>query len=133
MDARALALLTAATLALAILARAARPLAPCRPQASQHPNWCGNLLFWSGVLVLNAQTLLSDLGPPRRWPAAAFLAAACSPLFLLALFYGQASGALTNTVELAERRYGADPAFHEYVASTPLIMPTPQSLARLLG
>ena len=54
-------------------------------------------------------------------------------LFLLALFYGQASGALTKTVELAERRYGADPAFHEYVASTPLIMPTPQSLARLLG
>jgi len=102
-------------------------------QTSQHPNWCGNLMFWTGVLVLNAQTLLSDLGPVRRRPAAAFLAAACSPLFMLALFYGQASGAMTNTVELAERRYGADPAFREYVSSTPLIMPTPQSLARLLG
>ena len=101
-------------------------------QASQHPNWCGNLMFWTGVLVLNAQTLLSDLGPVRRRPAAAFLAAACSPLFMLALFYGQASGAMTNTVELAERRYGADPALREYVSSTPLIMPTPQSLARLL-
>jgi hypothetical protein len=89
-------------------------------------------MFWTGVLVLNAQTLLSDLGPVRRRPAAAFLAAACSPLFMLALFYGQASGAMTNTVELAERRYGADPAFREYVSSTPLIMPTPQSLARLL-
>lgn len=102
-------------------------------QTSQHPNWCGNLMFWTGVLVLNAQTLLSDLGPVRRRPAAAFLVAACSPLFMLALFYGQASGAMTNTVELAERRYGADPAFGEYVSSTPLIMPTPQSLARLLG
>ena len=61
------------------------------------------------------------------------VALATHSLFLLALFYGQASGALTKTVELAERRYGADPAFHEYVASTPLIMPTPQSLARLLG
>ena len=102
-------------------------------QASQHPNWCGNLMLWTGILVLNAQTLLSDLGPVRRRSAAAFLAAACSPLFMLALFYGQASGAMTNTVELAERRYGADPAFREYVSSTPLIMPTPQSLARLLG
>ena len=102
-------------------------------QTSQHPNWCGNLMFWTGILVLNTQTLLSDLGPVRRRPAAAFLVAACSPLFMLALFYGQASGAMTNTVELAERRYGADPAFGEYVSSTPLIMPTPQSLARLLG
>jgi steroid 5-alpha reductase family enzyme len=101
-------------------------------QTSQHPNWCGNLMFWTGILVLNTQTLLSDLGPVRRRPAAAFLVAACSPLFMLALFYGQASGAMTNTVELAERRYGADPAFGEYVSSTPL-MPTPQSLARLLG
>jgi len=99
-------------------------------QVSQHPNWCGNLLLWTGVLVLNAQSLLS---PARRRPAGAFLAAASSPLFMVALFYGQASGAMTNTVELSERRYGADPTFREYVASTPLIMPTPQSLARLLG
>ena len=99
-------------------------------QASQHPNWLGNLLLWTGVLVLNAQTLLS---PARRRPAAAFLAAASSPLFMFALFYGQASGAITNTVELAERRYGTDPTFQDYVSSTPLVVPTPQSLARLLG
>lgn len=100
-------------------------------KASQHPNWFGNLTLWTGILLLNAPALLSPArSVPRR--AGALLAAAGSPLFMVALFYGQASGAISNTVALAERRYGDDPAFAEYVSSTPLIVPTPQSLARLL-
>lgn len=80
---------------------------------SQHPNWFGNLCLWSGVFLYNAPGLsLPRLG-----------LAALSPVFLGALFGAQASGALTPAVELAQARYGSDPRFASYLASTPLFMP----------
>ena len=87
--------------------------------------------YFGLVATLAPYYLALEEGAPRACPGA-LLAAAGSPLFMVALFYGQASGAISNTVALAERRYGDDPAFAEYVSSTPLIVPTPQSLARLL-
>jgi len=92
-------------------------------QLSQHPNWCGNFVAWTGILLLNSPSLASaGLG---------YLVAACiSPAFLLALFYGQATGSMTNTVELAKSRHGADPAYQEYLQQTPLVLPTPGSLLR---
>jgi len=81
---------------------------------SQHPNWFGNLALWTGVLVYNA--------PGMSLKRFAF--AAVSPLALGALFAGQATGAMTPTVELAQKRYGADPRFAAYLRDVPLIVPS---------
>ena len=35
----------------------------------------------------------------------------------------QATGAMTNTVELANAKYGGDPSYRAYVEATPLIIP----------
>ena len=95
-------------------------------RVSQHPNWLGNLMVWAGVLLLNTPVLLAPSPPGIGWLSRAgrLLAGASSPLFLLALFYGQASGSITNTVELANARYGSDPAYRAYVRDTPLVIPT---------
>ena len=79
-------------------------------QLSQHPNWLGvrtakfklarmqttlvatltrlahclqNLMVWTGILAINNRTLLTK---PTYW-----LGAIASPVFLVMLFYGQAS------------------------------------------
>ena len=91
--------------------------------ASQHPNWFGNLLLWSGISLFNA---------PGLAPASLALAA-LSPLSLLALFNAQATGALTPTVALAQARYGGDAAFVKYVAETPLLIPNPLALLSALA
>ena len=83
---------------------------------SQHPNYAGNIMLWAGILLVNSPALLSS--SPLR-----FLAALASPAFMLALFYGQSSGAMANTVELANGRYGQDPAYQEYVKTVALIFP----------
>jgi hypothetical protein len=61
------------------------------------------------------------------------LGGAASPLFMLALFYAQATDTIMHTAALADARYGADPRYRAYVASTPLVVPTPASIARLAG
>ena len=88
---------------------------------SQHPNYFGNLCLWGGILLLNAPILATR---PSRL-ALAFL----SPVFMTGLFWAQASGAMANTVELAEKRYGSDPNYQKYVNEVPLIVPrfTPHS------
>ncbi|CAJ1384177.1 unnamed protein product [Effrenium voratum] len=95
-------------------------------QLSRRPNWFGNLLLWSGIVVLNSTTLAAA-GP---LPAAASLV---SPLFLLALFLGQASGAITKTVEMEKEKYGSDPAYQEYLQQTPMLFPSGHSVLRTLG
>ena len=99
-------------------------------QLSQHPNWFGNLLLWCGVFAFNLPDLLAPASGRVR--AARLLGGAASPLFMLALFSAQATGALTNTVQLANDRYGADPAYVEYVDSTPLLLPTTASVGKVL-
>ena len=84
---------------------------------SQHPNYFGNLVLWSGILLLNAPCLL-----PRPH---LFAAATLSPLFMYALFYGQASGGIANSKDLMEAKYGSDPNFRAYVDTVPLIFPSP--------
>lgn len=101
---------------------------------SQHPNWLGNLLLWSGVLVMNAPALLAPVAGRPRWRRyARFGAAALGPLFLLALFSAQANGSIANAVELAQAKYGADPRYEAYLSSTPLLFPTLRSLRATLG
>ena len=93
-------------------------------QLSQHPNWFGNFLLWSGICALNASTLAA-VGPLYILPSL------LSPLFLLALFYGQACGTISNTVELANAKHGHDPAYQEYIKKVPVFMPSPSSMLRL--
>ena len=57
--------------------------------------------------------------------------AASGPALLLALFWAEATGALLDVVKLSDARYGADPRYREYVATTPLLFPTASSVARL--
>ena len=100
-------------------------------QLSQHPNYFGNLLVWVGITLLNAPTLLAPGGGGgRNWLRMA--AGLLSPAFLYALFSGQATGAIGNSIELAEARYGKDPRFQRWLAETPMIIPTAASVLRFL-
>lgn len=101
---------------------------------SQHPNWVGNLLLWTGVLVLNAPTLLAPVtgqSPIRRWLR--FGSAALGPLFLFTLFSGQATDKIGNAVELMVKRYGADERFRDWLANTPILLPTIASIKKVLS
>ena len=115
---------------------------------SQHPNYFGNLLVWVGILIMNLPALAMDpssagmRGRPtlavsgrsslllfvhilgdRLWGVRYFLLSLLSPLFLWMLFHGQASGAMTNTVELAQSKYGHDSDYIKYIQNVPLIFP----------
>jgi len=99
---------------------------------SQHPNYFGNLCIWTGILMLNAPSLMGPI-PVGKLRASAFFSAimqrrrfilgALSPLFLALLFYGQSTGFIANSAELAMKKYGADPAYQRYIDEVPLIVP----------
>jgi len=97
----------------------------------QHPNWMGNLLIWSGILVLNIPTLLAGASHPHGATAwRQYLRLGCatlSPLFLFALFSGQANDTIGNAVALSKAKYGSDGAFLAYLEKTPLLFPTVRS------
>ena len=103
-------------------------------QISQHPNWLGNLMVWTGIFLFNAPTLLaaSPLGAGWLRRGGRLAGAALSPLFLLALFYAQATDVIANAVNLADKKYGADPRYQQYVKSVPLVLPTLASISRFL-
>lgn len=61
----------------------------------------------------------------RMWGSRRLLVACLSPIFMWTLFYGQASGSITNAVEMANQRYGNDLAYQDYVENVPLIIPNP--------
>lgn len=95
---------------------------------SQHPNYFGNFLLWTGILILNAPALIEMPGEKAKllqniWGARRLFLALLSPLFMWALFYGQANGTVTNAVEAAMTRYGNNPDYADYVENVPLIVP----------
>ena len=100
-------------------------------KASQHANWAGNLLLWTGILLLNAPSLLSAGSKAARLGRLG--GAALSPLFMLALFYAQATDTIAHTAQLADAKYGHDPRYKAYVSSTPLVLPTLSSIARVFS
>jgi hypothetical protein len=60
----------------------------------------------------------------KLWAGQAMVGlATLSPIFMLGLFYGQASGMFTNTAALRDAKYGNDPAYRIYADNTPLILP----------
>lgn len=96
---------------------------------SQHPNFFGNLLLWLGILVMNSDSLVEPVDSTRSifrimWGYKRLILSLLSPLFMWSLFNGQAKGDLTNSVQLATKKYGTDPAYEKYIGSTPLILPT---------
>eukprot|EP00622_Pseudochattonella_farcimen_P003662 FR738883.1.p1 GENE.FR738883.1~~FR738883.1.p1 ORF type:complete len:138 (+),score=9.25 FR738883.1:3-416(+) len=102
-------------------------------QYSQHPNYAGNLMMWGSVFVLAAPALARRPGPAGKGLVLqavslaknnrALLAAAISPVFIWILLSGQAVGTVTSAAADAEARYGTDPRWIEYRATTPLIFP----------
>lgn len=110
----------------------------------QHPNWFGNLLLWTGILLLNAPTLLATAGtgtrlslggfdvtfPARLGSLFRFFLASLSPLFLFALFSGQANGVppLDKGYELTLARFGSNQEWRTYDACTPRLLPNLKSI-----
>lgn len=79
---------------------------------SQHPNYFGEILLWTGILII-ALPLLSGWG---------FLAV-ISPLFV-ALLLTKVSG--INLLDaIAKQRWGDEPTWQAYVARTPVLFPRP--------
>jgi len=103
----------------------------------QRPNYFGNLLVWSGILLMNAPSLLQNPTTglenaggvsvsgivARVWGARRAITAFLSPLFMWWLFSSQANGSLTNAMELAKTKYGNDANYEEYLKRVPLIVP----------
>jgi steroid 5-alpha reductase family enzyme len=105
---------------------------------SQHPNWFGNMVLWSGIFLMNAPAIIEPLAASKAgvntmtvWKnlsrykriGIAFL----SPMFMLYLFSGQANGTITESVKLSYERYGygKNDAFTKYIDTVPLIFPNP--------
>jgi hypothetical protein len=90
------------------------------------------MLIWGGIFILNAPSLIEPTSAvasasssivAQFWRLKRFGIALLSPLFMWTLFYGQASGLITNSVSLANLRYGDDPNYKKYVECVPLIIP----------
>lgn len=79
---------------------------------SRHPNYFGEIVLWLGVAIVAAPAL----------DGAARLTL-ISPLFVYVLL-SQVSGVPLLEAR-GKRRWGDDPAYREYVASTPTLVPRP--------
>jgi hypothetical protein len=100
---------------------------------SQHPNWFGNLMLWTGLCIVNAPALIEpNLFPSRAtlmtrlWSWRRVGLAALSPLFMGYTFWGQATGRLLpdgHQATLKRYGYGVDQSYTDYIDSTPLIVP----------
>ena len=82
---------------------------------SRHPNYFGEILVWVGVATSAAPALVAQGGPGLA--ALAYT----SPAFV-ALLLTQLSG-IPILEDLAERRWGGNPDYETYKASTPVLVP----------
>ena len=79
---------------------------------SQHPNYFGEILLWSGIAVIALPTLHG-----------AQLATLISPLFVFVLLTRISGIPLLRA--RAKKRWGDDPAYQAYLARTPTLVPRP--------
>ena len=79
---------------------------------SRHPNYFGEITLWTGILIM-AIPVLSGLS----WLVV------ISPIFVF-LLLTRISGVNLQTAQ-AKQRWGDDPAFQEYLANTPMLIPRP--------
>ncbi len=84
---------------------------------SQHPNYCGEILLWTGIAVCALPAL-------RGWQYATLV----SPLFVWVLLT-RISGVRMLDAS-ARRRWGDDPEYAEYTARTPKLIPMLRTRAR---
>ena len=89
-------------------------------------------MIWTGLVLLNAPTLMAPTPKGIGWfgRLSRLSGAMCSPLFLFALFYAQATDTIANAVALADQKYGQDPRYQRYVQAVPLLLPTLASIGR---
>ena len=98
---------------------------------SQHPNYFGNLMLWSGVLLMNAPSLIENPTNAiegggifaRIWGTRRAVVSFLSPLFMWWLFSSQAECSFSNALELANAKYGDDPKYKKYLESVPIFVP----------
>ena len=101
----------------------------------QHPNWLGNLLLWSGILLINAPALVEPTFRTSLWQSIwsvrRLALALLGPGFLWILFEAQATGKIfdeTRQANLKKYGYGADLIYTKYIDNTPWILPSPVQL-----
>ena len=97
------------------------------------------MLLWTGIFIINVPTLLAigpaaKIGPVRVPPwlgaASRLVLGALSPLFLAALFSGQANGVppLNQGFDLTLTKFGKDADWLAYDACTPRLVPNLASI-----
>lgn len=79
---------------------------------SRHPNYAGEIVLWTGIALIAAETLSG-----WRWVALV------SPLFVYALLTRVSGIPLLEA--RGRKRWGGDPAYQAYVARTPVLWPRP--------
>lgn len=104
---------------------------------SQHPNWLGNLMLWSGIFLMNAPALIQPVASKKvavsgvlqnLWRYRRVGLALLGPAFMWTLFDAQATGKILGdslAANHAKYGYGTDPKFTKYIDETPLIVPNP--------
>ena len=99
---------------------------------SQHPNFFGNFLIWSGITLMNISAMFElTAGDESAITHAATVIlssykavfALLSPAFLWLFFVGQAKGEIGSGVEESMKRYGSDEEFRKYIDTVPLFAP----------
>eukprot|EP00898_Chlorokybus_atmophyticus_P003693 jgi/Chlat1/4324/Chrsp29S00344 len=90
---------------------------------SRHPNYAGEIALWWGVWLVAA---CGGALPP----AVAVAAAAAGPLFVTLLIVFVSGVPMLERA--ADERFGADPAYLAYKAATPMLIPCPPALRKLL-
>ena len=79
---------------------------------SRHPNYFGEILLWLGIAIIAFPTLVG-------WQYAALI----SPIFVTFLLVKVSGVKLLE--ESGQKRWGADPAYQKYIATTSVLLPMP--------